>query len=352
MSSLVLVPRATSVARLLFFLSLALTAFQPRAYSQTQTKLEPKLTPVMQKVIGQAKADGKVVLFTASVKRTAEEAARLSQALQAYVGTPMKVELASLGGTVKFLNRLREEARAGIKPPVDLLCHTNGYQILGARQAGILHEVDWKTLGVPASAYLSDVGAPYIEINTRPFIYNTKLVKGADIPRKFEDLLHPKFKGRIVAPASPALFPFLAAVMGEEAALDFVKRLVDQQQLALVPTLQDTSQRVANGEFLVGYGHDGAGIIKRGAPIAIAPLKHGGEPSGCMVVNNAAHPAAAQLLAYFLTSTPEGEKAAEEILEFSKPKPGEAANLVILDSQWFIQHGARLTELFRKVLKL
>ena len=351
MSSLLfLVPHAISLAYLLFFVSLALTAFQPPAYSQ-QRKAEPKFTPVMQKVIGQAKAEGSVVLFTASTKRTADEAARLSQAFQAYFEVPVKVDLASLGGTVKFVSRLREETRAGIKPPVDLLCCMNNYQVVWSRQDGIVHEVDWKALGVPASAYLADVAAPYIEINTRPFIYNTKLVKEADIPRKHEDLLHPKFKGRIVAPASPSIFPFLVPAMGEEAALDFVKRLVEEQKLVLVPTFADTRQRVTNGEFLVGYGSDVTDLTRKGAPIATAPLKHGGVPAGLVVVKNAAHPSAAQLLAYFLTSTPEGEKAAEEILEYAKPRPGDT-NVVIVDSQWFIQHGKRLTDLFKNILKL
>ncbi|MBI3000976.1 MAG: extracellular solute-binding protein [Deltaproteobacteria bacterium] len=350
MSSLILVPRAISLAYLLFFVSLTLTAFQSPAYSQ-QRKAEPKFTPAMQKVIGQAKAEGKVVFFTASTKRTADEAARLSQALQAYFGMPMKVDLASLGGTVKFVSRLREEARAGIKPPVDLLCCMNSYQVVWSRQDGIVHDVDWKALGVPASAYLSDVNAPLIEVNTRPFIYNTKLVKEADIPRKFEDLLHPRFKGRIVAPASPSIFPFLVPAMGEEAAIDFVKRLVEEQKLVLVPTFADTRQRVTNGEFLVGYGSDVADLSRKGAPIATAPLKHGGVPAGLVVVKNAPYPAAAQLLAYFLTSTPEGEKAAEEILEYTKPKPG-TTDVVIVDAQWFIQHGKRLTDIFKNILKL
>ena len=57
MSSLLfLVPHAISRAYLFFFVGLTLTAFQPPAYSQ-QRKAEPKFTPVMQKVIGQAKAD-------------------------------------------------------------------------------------------------------------------------------------------------------------------------------------------------------------------------------------------------------------------------------------------------------
>lgn len=351
MNSLMLFVRAISPAHLLFFLSLALSAFQPLAYSQPEMKAQLKITPLLQKVIGQAKAEEKVVLFTASTKRTAEEAGRLSQALQAYFAVPVKVELASLGGTVQFVSRLREEARAGIKPPVDLLCCMNSYQVVWSRQDGIVHDVDWKALGVPAAAYLSDVDAPYIEVNPRPFIYNTKLVKEGDVPRKFEDVLHPRFKGRIVAPASPSIFPFLVPAMGEEAAINFVKRLVEDQKLVLVPTLADTRQRVANGEFLVGYGSDVSDLTRQGAPIAVAPLKHGGVPAGLVVVKNAAHPAAAQLLAYFLTSTPEGEKAAEEILEYSRPKPGKT-DVVVVDAQWFIQHGKRLTEVFKNILKL
>jgi iron(III) transport system substrate-binding protein len=61
-------------------------------------------------------------------------------------------------------------------------------------------------------------------------VYNTNLVKGADVPQSIEDVLKPKFKGQIaVTPYVTGFYQFSAPdVLGIEFMRGFAKRLAPQ----------------------------------------------------------------------------------------------------------------------------
>src|SRR5437870_8127142 len=59
--------------------------------------------------------------------------------------------------------------------------------------------------------------------------YNTKLVSPGEAPKKYEDLLHPKWKGKLgIHVRDPEWFLNIERRMGRERAGDFLKKLAAQ----------------------------------------------------------------------------------------------------------------------------
>ena len=64
--------------------------------------------------------------------------------------------------------------------------------------------------------------------------YNTNLIKKADVPKTYEDLLDPKWKGKLAIEADDSVwFGALVTAMGEEKALKYFRELVRRNGLSL-----------------------------------------------------------------------------------------------------------------------
>src|SRR5206468_3064766 len=56
--------------------------------------------------------------------------------------------------------------------------------------------------------------------------YNTKLVKGEELPATYEDLLHPRWTGRITIEGTDVLwFAAVAKAMGEDKGIAYFRKL-------------------------------------------------------------------------------------------------------------------------------
>lgn len=142
-------------------------------------------------------------------------------------------------------------------------------------------------------------------------LYNSDRVKGDDIPGRLEDVLKPKWKGKIAStPYAAGLREFaMPDMLGREYMIDFAKKL--SKQIAGLMRCGEPD-RITSGEFLMlvlTCGGDDAVVLQRtGAPIAHTLLREGtivhtryaGVPKNSRSPN-----AAALLVAYLLT--PEGQ---------------------------------------------
>lgn len=141
--------------------------------------------------------------------------------------------------------------------------------------------------------------------------WNTNLVSAADAPKRYEDLLDAKWRGKIGVEADDQIW--LATLMehwGESRGMEFFKRLSDQQLLirkghTLLANL------VVAGEAPLSptlYNHRPQALKRRGAPIEWRPL----EPVVAVIhlislPKNAPHPHAAMLFIDYMLS-PEGQQ--------------------------------------------
>ena len=141
--------------------------------------------------------------------------------------------------------------------------------------------------------------------------YNTQMIKRNEVPRSDDDLLNPKWKGKIAMDhTKPEWFAWKLKRMGEEKGLAYMKKLA-AQQFRLYPGLSLITNLLAAGEFplvLNTYLHTAEEIKRKGGPvdwITQEPVFTKFQPLG--IGAKTAHPNAAKLFADFILSE-EGQK--------------------------------------------
>ncbi len=177
------------------------------------------------------------------------------------------------------------------------------------------------------------------------FVFNTKLVSQKDAPKSIEDLLHPKWKGRLAM--DKLAYDWLAVLLdyyGEEKGKEMAMRLGQQGlQIRSGPNL--LIQLVAAGEFplvIDGYLHEAMTLKKAGAPIDYvfpSPFVPAITPPNAYASSRPPHPHAMALFIDFLLS-----KRGQEVMkghgrwvahkEISSADLGEKAILVPFPAKW------------------
>ena len=148
--------------------------------------------------------------------------------------------------------------------------------------------------------------------------YNTSLVPKGTEPKTWEDLLDPKWKGRMAWSAPPASYlvpQFIGVVLseyGEDKGRDYLKALAKQNIAPLGVSARTVIDQVIAGEYSIGlqiFNHHTVISAQKGAPSAWIPMKPAvmSVLSVMSVINGAPHPNAGKLLTDFLVSE-EGQK--------------------------------------------
>ena len=140
--------------------------------------------------------------------------------------------------------------------------------------------------------------------NTYVLIYNNRLVKTADVPRSYDDLLKPMWKGRRIINDTENFpwFSGLRSYWGKEEALAYFRKLAQQDQVFNRGS-RLRIQLVAAGEspLTIAYGSHATDYARKGAPISWVPL----EPvvfnvNSISLAKRPPHPNAAKLFIDFL----------------------------------------------------
>src|SRR6185312_3818185 len=168
---------------------------------------------------------------------------------------------------------------------------------------------DWaKAFGLDPDLQVGDTGLRSNDSVLAAITYNTNLVKPQDAPKSYDDLLDPKWKGRIATPRSPTPWFILAYALGDAKVTDLLTRMVRDQDLKILPTYPDVRTRVSTGEFALGFGADAFVLARQGAPVDHAkasPLVL--LPSTTNILKDATHPNLAKLWGYWLV-TDDGQR--------------------------------------------
>ena len=149
------------------------------------------------------------------------------------------------------------------------------------------------------------------------FCYNTNLIKPADVPRTFEELVSPRWAGKIAWTSEPAITGppgFIGNVlttMGQDAGMAWLKRFAALKPAALPISPRAVMDQVISGEYAIGmqiYNHHAAISAAAGAPVdwvKLEPLL--GLFSEMGILKDAPHPNAARLFVEWVMSE-EGQK--------------------------------------------
>ena len=136
--------------------------------------------------------------------------------------------------------------------------------------------------------------------------YNTRLVKKEEAPVKIEDLLKPRWKGKLAMDSqSYVWFGTILQFLGEEAGLRFMKQL-NEQQLRHFRGRRLGTQLIAAGEFDMTVETNLNSVLTfaaQGAPLWFAPIQPlFYSPSLLFMAQGAPHPHAAALFIDYMLS--------------------------------------------------
>src|SRR5262245_60203454 len=174
--------------------------------------------------------------------------------------------------------------------------------------------------------------------------YNSNLIKPADAPRAYEDLLNPRFKGRLGIEAEDANW-FMAVVLqlGEAKGLKLFKDIVAANGMSIRKGHTLLANLVPTGEVpvaLTAYSYRVEQIKKEGAPVEIAYLPPVvGFPTGIGVFRRAPHPHAALLFQDFILTDGQNILAGRDAVPTNpnvKPAP---PGLILVDLARFMDEG-------------
>ena len=209
----------------------------------------------------------------------------------------------------QFASRIIQEAKAGQPASSDLFIGSENHV---ARMS--LKKFDWTRIFPHITKEMTDWDDRVLIVVSRTpgFTYNTSLVAANDAPQKVDDVLNPKWKGKIASTPYAASFDRLALIWGEEKTTAFLRRFANHVA-GLIRCGEE--ERVANGEFAMLVFNcdlaDANEMREKGAPVGGKIFKDAGILSYwyLTVPSNSAHPNAAALLAALLLS-----KEGQEIL--------------------------------------
>lgn len=274
--------------------------------------LEAVAAPIDELIKG-AKQEGTIEFYAPSTL-TPQGAQALGAAFNKKYGLNIKLQFSPSGNMTRDIGKVVGLGASGVPPEWDLMVVTDAHHAtLWVKK---MHQpFDYKSIGVDAKAVQYDNGSVSFANQFVLPAYNKQLVAAKDAPKSWDDLLNPKWKGKIgVTSATHHMARLAAGPWGEEKATNFVKALTKQD--LILGRLGEIYSRLLLGEIVVAVSVTDSEIKSeknKSAPVVfaesvsplLAPAYHAGAPK------NAPHPKVAHLMAAYLT-TPEAQKIWEK----------------------------------------
>src|SRR6266852_3393490 len=252
-----------------------------------------------QRVLEGARRERHAVVYTSL---NPQDSIPIAQAFEKKYGVRIEFWRSS---SERVLQRALTEARAG-HFTVDAF-ELNGPELEAIYREGLLEEFHSPQFrNLPPQAFPKHRHYAADRFNFFTIAWNTNVVKADEVPNSYEDLLHPRWVGRIgIEAADTDWFGALVKWMGEAKGLAFFRKLAQMKpQLRTGHTLM--AQLVASGEIPLAatiYNHNAERLLLKGAPVkwkALTPTF--GRPNGVAVAKRAPRPHAALLFVDFMLS--------------------------------------------------
>ncbi len=272
-----------------------------------------------------AKKEGEVMVYHST---QASDLKPVFDAFTAKYGVAVKDWRSSSENVVQ---RVVSEARAG-RRDVDFV-ENNAPEMEALRREKLLlpmespHHADLRPGTVPANKTWA---TSTIDVFVQA--YNTEKVKREELPKSFDDLADPRWKGRLGIEAEDlAWFGTLLEAMGEDKGRRLFDRIVATNGISVRKGHTLLANLVASGEIplaLTVYGYKPEQLKKRGENIDWIAL----EPTlaqlhAVTVMSNASHPYAAMLLYDFFLGEGQALLAKKEFMPASTKVPSKFSGL-------------------------
>ena len=265
-------------------------------------------------LVAAAKKESGAFEFYAPSTLTPLGAQAIASAFNKKYGLSVKLEFSPSGNMTRDVGKLVGLAASGTPPEWDLMVVTDAHHAtLWLKK--LQQTFDYKSIGVNPNAIQFDNGAVSFANQFVLPAYNKQLVAAKDAPKSWDDLLNPKWKGKMgVSSATHHQARLAAGPWGEEKTTQFVNALTKQD--LILGRLGEIYNRLLLGEIVIAVSLSDSEIKSeknKTAPVvfaeSVSPLIAPGYLAG--VLKNAPHPKTGHLLAAFLT-TPEAQKIWEK----------------------------------------
>ncbi|MBI2089018.1 MAG: ABC transporter substrate-binding protein [Deltaproteobacteria bacterium] len=265
----------------------------------------------LDQIIQAAKQEGEAVIRTNTDLAAKEGSEKtINEGVNKKFGVNLKIRLLGTRGMDQDAATVISELDAGRQPSWDAVTGT-APTLFRLKQRGAFEAVDWPRLFPHITPKMIDkiIGSVIMSVNWYLPYYNSRAISKDDLaslPKKWEDFLDPRWKGKLIHPLGTRQEVLLARVWGEEKAVEFGRQLAKQQ--LLIARFPEARSRLFAGERPVAYFGDypiwHTEAEARGAPVQ--PII-GLDPQPTVyfmlgVLNKARNPNAAKLvLAYLVT---------------------------------------------------
>ena len=252
-----------------------------------------------------AKKEGSLVLYTSM---TVEQAQKLNDAFRAKYPF-LQVHMFRAVGE-RLLTKIMTETQAG-RFDFDVVQSAETQAYFLKKRNLLARYLSPESKNLQKGFFDTDGFWAAIYMMPNIIAYNTRMVKRSEVPVSDEDLLNPKWRGKIgMDHTKPEWFSWKLKRLGQDKGLAYMKRL-GAQEFKLYSGLTIITGLLAAGEFplvLNTYIHNAEDAKRKGAPVdwlAQDPVFTKFQPIG--VAAKAPHPNAAKLFVDFMLSE-EGQR--------------------------------------------
>ena len=314
---------------------------------------QPCNSAVREDLVEAAKKEREVVFYTTT---NLEEAGAMSARFKARYPF-LEVNITRAEGE-RLTTKVLQETRAK-KSLVDVM-QTPAFYLDALKKRGILTEYAPSEDGFYPRGFKDEKYWTATYYNPYVVLYNTKLVAGQNLPKRYEDLLSPFWKNKMILEKDKVdWFTAMLHIMGREKGIKYMRELAKQNTMLRIGQTLIT-QLVAAGEAALQINANAVTVNRlkqRGAPIDwVAPGPLPGLMVGVGLVSQGPHPAAAKLFLDFLLSR-EGQqlyqKAGRLVARSDLPQDESikvrGAQIVPVDPAWaenFDEDAKLLKEIF------
>lgn len=211
------------------------------------------------------------------------------------------------GSSTKVLDRALNEHRAG-KPLFDVAITIADPMFLMQRDGVFAKYESPSAAGFPESLIDPNLGPNYRTLLIG-IVYNKDLIKPADAPKSFEDLVKPQFKGKLIMPdptqhtTTTQWVASLPKLLGKERAEKFIRDLAASKPI-LAESLLPPVERAVSGEVPIAITllHYTYVFSQKGAPLDYVRMPRLlGDANYVALAGRAPHPNAGKaFIDYFL----------------------------------------------------
>ncbi len=303
-----------------------------------------------QKVLEGAKKEGTLTIYSSA---TVEDMTALTTAFTKKYGVKTRLWRAS---SENIIQRAATEAR-GARFDADVF-ETDGLAMEAVYREKLLQEVRTPLLADlmpeairPHKEWIGD----RVQIFTAA--YNTRSIKKDELPKSYEDLTDPKWKGKLgIEAADHDWFSAVVSALGEEKGLKLFREIVAKNGISIRKGHTLLANLVVTGEVplaLTTYLYKVLQLKNKGAPIDYLVLPpQVARAQGTGMARKAPHPHAAVLFIDFLLSDGQAILAKRDFIPTNlKVKPLPAGMpLKFVDPATLLDQNAKWEKLYKDII--